>query len=727
MKQEKENILIVDDTPANIHVLGAMLQPYYEVSVAVNGEMAMESVFSESPPDLILLDVMMPEMDGYEVCKKIKEDERSKEIPVVFVTAKSEEKDEIIGFQTGAVDFIRKPVCESIALARIKMHLELKRNREILKNKADRKTKEASLSKNKLKDAEFESVRNMSFFKGLFMNSPLAIELIDTKSGTITVNKGFKNLFGLKDGEIESLEESLIIVPEDKRGDHFNMIQSAMKGTAVNYETVRIHREGYGIDVSALCYPVKHDNEIEGIFIIYEDISGRKRFEEELRHQAFHDALTGIPNRVLLMERLNMALERSRRFESFNFAVLVIDLDKFKGVNDSLGHYAGDKLLIKIASRIKSCLRSVDTVARLGGDEFAILIENVESDQEVKAIAERIEIKAGEPVNIDGIEVRTGASIGIVLETETYTSSQDIIRDADHAMYHAKECGKSRYKIFNQSMHDKAVETIAIEGELRKAISNNELFLYYQPIVSVLDGKLTGFESLVRWCHPEKGLMNPADFIPVAEENGLIIPMGIQIIKMACRQLREWKRRFPSFADITMSINISVKQFLSESFEETICDIVESHDLKPESINIELTETFLMEHSAKALTKLNILREKGFKLVIDDFGTGYSSLAYLRQFPIDHLKIDKSFISSLGDESQSTEIVKSILSLSNSLGLNVVAEGVEQKKQLDILEKLSCQNAQGFFFSKPMPERDADTFIEKYLESNEVCSGDVNI
>ncbi|MFK5953988.1 MAG: EAL domain-containing protein [Desulfobacterium sp.] len=721
----KERILIVDDTPANIDVLGAMLMDYYEINVAINGPMALEIAETELPPDLILLDIMMPGMDGYEVARQLKSNPVTKGIPIIFVTAKIEQEDEAFGFALGAVDYIRKPVSTSVTLARIKSQLELKQYRDNLTAMVEQKIAEVKSSKQLLRDTEDERIKiagdlkhseesaykNLVYFRELFMNSPNGIILVGTNRQIIRANQSFATLMGCTIEETTGTDVREAFIAMDCRKEWFQLIERAMEGETLSLEIQCYHKKGFNIPVAALTYPVTINNNVEGIFVLYENISQRKNYEDKLKHHAFHDALTGIPNRVLLMDRLNQAIELKRTIDGFNFSVFLLDLDRFKSINDSLGHQAGDTLLIAVTARIQFCLRPMDTIARLGGDEFAILLHNIQSPDQVVSIAERIRKSAETLFVIDGHEAHISASIGIVIDTELYETGEELIRDADLAMYHAKDAGKGCYKIFSPTMHDKAMESLALEKELRNAVENSGLELYYQPIINIESMELEGFEALIRWNHPCYGLVTPDQFIPLAEETGLIIPMGEWIIKSACQQLKQWKDESTQGQALTLSINVSIKQFLQENFVNFLFSAVSNQGLSPMDIKIELTESLLMAHTDSAVKKLQSLRERGFFLVLDDFGTGYSSLSYLQQFPIDTIKIDRSFISSLEVRKESVEIVKAIISMSKSLGMSVVAEGVEKEEQFKILAGLACDSAQGFLFAKPLDSDAASRFV----------------
>ncbi len=446
-----------------------------------------------------------------------------------------------------------------------------------------------------------------------------------------------------------------------------------------------------------------------------------KESREHFRHVAFHDTLTGLPNRSLLVDHLKSAIERVQNNPDHIFALVFLDLDRFKYINDSLGHIAGDQLLIAVARRLEGCLRPTDTVARLGGDEFAILLDNLDDYREAVMIAERAQQELTHPLNLGGHEVYTTASIGITLSTIGYEHPEDILRDADTAMYHAKEKGKARYELFDAAMHANAVARLQLENDLRRAVEREELLVYYQPIVSLEDERISGFEALVRWPHPERGFIPPVEFIYVAEETGLILELGRLVLREACRQLRAWQADFPD-RQLTMSVNLSSRQFSQSNLIEQIEQILKETGLQPRSLKLEITESVVMENAGVASSMLTRLRELGVQLSIDDFGTGYSSLSYLHRFPVNTLKIDRSFISRLGAGDENTEIVRTILTLANNLGMDVVAEGVETQKQLMLLKEMHCAYGQGYYFAKPVAHDDARQILQAEARKDDLCS-----
>jgi diguanylate cyclase (GGDEF)-like protein/PAS domain S-box-containing protein len=430
---------------------------------------------------------------------------------------------------------------------------------------------------------------------------------------------------------------------------------------------------------------------------VLSDITDQKVLEEQLKHQAFHDPLTGLANRALFVDRVKHALERAVR-ESTRVAVLFFDLDDFKTINDSLGHNSGDELLVAVASRLSDCLRPGDTFARFGGDEFAIFLEDT-SLSSATSVAYRLIDGLGEPFVLGKREVMVHASIGIEFAEAHETTAGELLRNADVAMYVAKGKGKARYELFDPSMHTAALRRLEIKSELKHAIEDNRFVLHYQPIVSLKESSLLGIEALIRWNHPRRGLIAPVEFIPLAEESGLIVPLGRWVLLEACRQARDWPITDP---EISLSVNVSPRQFQHPGLVEDVANALWDSGIDPSILTIEITESVLIHDTEAAIEKLGRLKDFGVRIAVDDFGTGFSSLGYLQRFPIDILKIDKSFIEGVGSGTEEEAIAHAIIKLGGSLGLEVVAEGIEELDQVDALQSLRCERGQGFYFSKPV-------------------------
>lgn len=433
--------------------------------------------------------------------------------------------------------------------------------------------------------------------------------------------------------------------------------------------------------------------------------------KEHFRHAAFHDSLTDLPNRSLFSDYLKLAIERSKRQSDYLFAVLFLDLDRFKYINDSLGHSFGDQLIVELARRLQSSLRQVDTVSRFGGDEFAILLDGISDPSDAIRVAEKIQQELLRPFELGGHEAYTSASIGIALSSAGYDQPDYILRDADTAMYRAKDAGKACYELFDLEMHSRAVIRMRLENDLRRALERDEFCLYYQPIMSVETSRLSGFEALVRWQHPERGLVAPSEFIPVAEETGLIVPLGSWILENACRQMQDWHTLHPANRALTMNVNLSSKQLIQSGLVQEVKEILEKTQLPARSLKLEITESVVMENAELATTMLKQLSDLNVHLCIDDFGTGYSSLSYLHRFPVDTLKIDRSFVNRIEEKDENVEIVRTIATLARNLGMEVVAEGVESEDQLACLKALKCEYAQGYLFSRPLTADRASAFI----------------
>jgi len=442
------------------------------------------------------------------------------------------------------------------------------------------------------------------------------------------------------------------------------------------------------------------------------DITERKLAEEQLLHDAFHDTLTALPNRALFIDLLARSLGRAQRRADYRFAVLFIDLDRFKVINDSLGHSVGDELLQALTRRIERCVRPGDTVARLGGDEFTILLDDIGSSSDATRVADRIQHELSQPFTLRGHEVFTSASIGIALSATGYDRAEDLLRDADIAMYRAKALGKARYEVFDTAMHARAKALLELETDLRRAIERGEFLLQYQPVVSLASGLIVGFEGLIRWQHPQRGLIGPSSFIPMAEETGLIIPIGRWVLREACRQAQEWQVRFPAMGNLTISVNLSGKQFAQARLVEDVDQALKESGLDAHRLRLEITESAVMEDAPSAMAMIDQLRALNVKVDIDDFGTGYSSLSYLQRFEIDNLKIDRSFVSAIGnDRGENAEIVRTIVTLARHLGMDAVAEGVETPDQLALLRELGCQRVQGFLFAAPVEGGEAERLL----------------
>lgn len=552
-------------------------------------------------------------------------------------------------------------------------------------------------------------------FRSAFDNAPIGIALVSSTGNWLKVNHALSDMLGYSTEEFLETDFQSMTYAADL-GDALVKIHELLSEqiTSCQLEQRFIHKDGHPVWTSWSASPVEQI-ESESRHLIFQilDITDKKLAEKKLQYEATHDSLTDLPNRALFMSRLESAVETARRNPSYEVTVLFIDLDRFKLVNDSLGHYIGDQLLVGIAERLKECLRPSDLVARLGGDEFVILVEGKGEGEDAVKIAERVQEKFGDPFDLGGNEVYSSASIGILKLGEKHFSAEDMMRDADTAMYHAKKTGKGRHEIFDPKMHEVAKEALELETDMRRAVDNDEFTVFYQPIYSLATEETIGFEALARWNHETRGYIPPNDFIPIAEELGLIHELGEQILFKACTQMSSLIRESGGDSPLILSVNISCLQFSNPDFVESVKGVLADTGFPPDMLKLEITESVFLEHRENAVRMLSELRTLGIEIDIDDFGTGYSNLNYLTQLPISTLKIDRSFIDSMELEGRNLEIVQTIIALASSLGIKVIAEGVENKEQLQKLRSLNCGGAQGFYFSRPMNFESVREFIKK--------------
>jgi diguanylate cyclase (GGDEF)-like protein/PAS domain S-box-containing protein len=566
-----------------------------------------------------------------------------------------------------------------------------------------------------------ERIESEKRFHQAFNNAPIGMALVSLEGQWLQVNLSLCTILGYSEEELLLIHYQDVAHPQELK--EFNReINQLLAGqmSSCQIETRYLHKQGHELCV-LVGVSLLNDAETAHSQMIFQiqDITDRKRAEERLLYDAYHDALTGLPNRACFVEFLKASLKKASQDEASRFAILFLDLDRFKIINDSIGHICGDHLLIGIAERLKQCIRPVDQIARLGGDEFTILIQGVTDLKEVTDIAERIQEEVAQPFDLSGYETLTTASIGIAIYSAEYEQPEDLLRDADTAMYEAKSLGKAQYVIFDRGMHIHAMNLLQLETDLRHAFERKEFAVQYQPIVTLESGRLQGFEALVRWYHPERGLIAPEKFIAVAEETGLIVPLGKWVLEEACKQLKIWEQQFPTSTNLVMSVNLSSKQFAHSNLFETIIHILETAQLDPRKLKLEITESVVMENIEVASKMLERLRQRGIELSIDDFGTGYSSLSYLHRLPIDTLKIDRSFVSRMNENNENKEIVRTIILLAKNLGMEVIAEGVETKEQVKILNELQCSYGQGFFFSRPVNGEMATELLRRALLMNQ--------
>ncbi|HYP20916.1 MAG TPA: EAL domain-containing protein [Chloroflexia bacterium] len=547
-----------------------------------------------------------------------------------------------------------------------------------------------------------------SRFRAVFEDAIDSIFVMDSKGGFVDVNPAACQLAARSEEELTGMN-ILELVPPSRVGDIEQLTRIFSEHSAVKGEFQIMRPGGDVIDVEF----TSKANFLPGYHLaVFSDITEQKLLREQLSHQAFHDALTDLPNRTLFMDRLSQALARSTRHQS-SLAVIFLDLDDFKVINDSLGHRAGDALLIQVGKRLQNCVRLGDSVARLGGDEFTVLLEDT-SIEDATATAQRIATQLSAPFYVEGCEVFVTSSTGIALSTAGHDGPDDLLRNADVAMYEAKNKGKNRYTVFDPSMNARAWERLQMEIDLRRALERNELTLYYQLVVDLASGTVRELEALVRWMHPQRGIVSPGDFIPIAEETGLILPIGQWVLEEACRQVKRWQDALPPGQTLRISVNLSPKQFKHSALADDIVRALRQTGLDPRSLKLEITETAAMEDAEATIATLQQLKALGIQLAIDDFGTGYSALSYLKRFPVDTLKLDSSFVEGLGRDAENTAIVRAILAFAKALNLTVTAEGIETPEQLQHLLDLECDCGQGYHFGRPVSAEALDMMFNAH-------------
>lgn len=612
---ESATIFVVDDNPVNLQLLFKFLKGSgFKVLIAKNGKAALEKL-ENTTPDLILLDVAMPEISGFEVCRRLKANPKTQEIPIVFITALTDIENKIYGLTLGAVDFICKPFQHEEILSRVRLHLKLSYLTKSLQEKNIRLSEEISAR---------ESAQN----------------------------------------QLKQLNQQL----ERRVQERTQELQQALQKLQVQ--------------------------------------------ERQLKYEATHDMLTRLPNRMWLMQQLTRILQSDNHD---CHAVFLLDLDRFKKINDCFGHLAGDALLKKVSRRLEQTLKKSGTIARFGGDEFVILLPGIHSIEKLESTAQLLLEKLRHPFLVHNYFVTVGASIGIVASTAEYDDSTALLRDVDVALYRAKSAGKGRYVTLSSEMQSQALELLRIEADLRRAIERAEFCLHYQPIIALDTQQLVGFEALIRWQHPQQGLLFPGKFIAIAEDTGLIHQIDLSALKLAGEQFKQWQEQFNLDPSFTINVNFSTVQLQHlQSLEEFDWNLY-LNEFSSSGLKLEITESGFLETTSTGLEILKRIAAKGVRLCIDDFGTGYSSLSRLHTFPVHTLKIDRAFVSRLDSGTEGTAIVQTILALAGNLGMDVVAEGIETIEQLEKLKKLNCNFGQGYLIAKPLDSQKATEFLSNYF------------
>jgi diguanylate cyclase (GGDEF)-like protein/PAS domain S-box-containing protein len=681
------HILHLEDDPLDMELVRSKLAEA-EIDcelLRVQDRTAFVAALEEGDFDLILADHSLPGFDGLSALNVARELEPA--VPFIFVSGTLGEDAAIESLKSGATDYVLKHRLERLVPA----------VRRAVREAGERAKRER---------AEEERAR----LAAIVEHSEDAI-LAKTLDGTITSwNAGAQRLFGYAAGEIVG-QPIYVLVPPDRREEEIEILEKIKRAEIVEpFETLRVAKDGQLIDVLLTVSPIKDSmGNTVGASASARDISERKRAEELLQYQAFHDILTDLPNRQLFTDRLKHALDRTRR-HGHKVAVLFLDLDNFKVINDSLGHEVGDRLLVAVGERLRRCLRPEDSLARFGGDEFIILLEDIDTPKDFTRVIERIVEALESPFTIARQEIFATISIGVAVGTADHPKTpEDLVRDADTAMYRAKEESTS-YRVFDPVMYEQTLARMELERELRLAIDAKEFIVLYQPIVDLQAQTTWGVEALVRWRHRTRGVLAPAKFVPIVEETGLIGPVGEQVLEEACRQAKEWQGEYPHSLPLVVAVNVSAKQLQRPNLVKVVEEILRKTRLEAGCLSLDITETAYIGITEDPTDILNSLKRVGVRVAIDDFGVGHSSLSYLKRLPADMLKIDKFLIKEL---EQDTAIVRTVVELAHILGMKVVAEGVENERQATLLREMGCDLGQGYHFAEPLPPEDMLRFLMK--------------
>lgn len=715
---DKVNILIVDDRPENLLALEAIIERSdYNIIKAYSGEEALVHLLKYECA-VILMDVQMPRVDGFETAKIIKARERTKNIPIIFITANNLDSKHIFtGYSVGAIDYILKPFDPFILKSKIEIFVEMhKINKKYIQQARilTEKTNELEVTNKELSNMTVELCESEALASVISDTSIDSMIVMDSQGKILKVNPAFEKMFLYKNDEIIS-KRIFLLFPEEKSREYINTIMDAISGLEdfiVNphlkeISVMRKDGESFFADIQ---FGKKYINNKCIVACTIHDVTKKKKDKELITHMAYHDGLTNLPNRRLFNDQLNLGLKKAKE-QNTPLAIMYLDIDRFKFINDSLGHLIGDKLLQEISNRLKEYVRPQDLVARIGGDEFNIILPNTNREKAIE-LAESILEGFNAPFLIDNYELNTTTSIGVSIFPYDGEDSIVLMKNADAALYRAKEQGKNIVKIYHSGMNINTYKSFILQNELRKAIEQDELTLYFQPRIDLVTGSIHSAEVLLRWNHPDWGVILPSEFIPLAEETGQIVAMGEWVLKSACEQIKTWKKK--GFPPIRLAVNFSPRQFLHKDLMVKIRQILHETSVQPEMLEIEITESTLIENEERVIKVLNEIRDLGIIISIDDFGTGYSSLSYLKKLPIHTLKIDKSFIHDLSKNSpDSIGIISAILLIGNVFNLTVIAEGVETEEQKDILLRKNCKEIQGYLTCPPIPVKEFEQFILK--------------
>ena len=686
----------------------ALEQAGFEVAEAGDGEEGL-CLFRERAPDLVLLDIEMPKLDGFNVCEEIRQSDQGARTPVLMITGLDDLDSIRRAYEAGATDFASKPVNWLVICQRVRYMLRMNEAFDDLR-----------CSQARLADAQ--RIARLGNWE------------LDLGAGGFTASEELLRLYGLESCDEEvTLDVILSRVHPDDRGLVRNALErSREEATALSLDHRVNLPDGAVHTLHLQADPILDESgNLRALSGTAQDITERIRAEEEIRFLAYHDSLTRLGNRRLFTERLRFSLAHARRHREI-VAVMFLDLDHFKRINDTLGHSVGDLFLQRVAGRLKNCVRDSDcvsravgngtdaTISRFGGDEFMVALSNIQNVEELRQVASRILDTMAGPFNVEGRDVVVTASLGIAVSPQDGEDVDSLIRNADAAMYEAKRQGRGVYQFYKLAMNDAVNRDLQLESDLRKAFDRGELLLHYQPKVELVSGRVVGFEALVRWQHPELGMIPPNDFVPLAEQAGLIAPLGEFVLRTACAQARAWREM--GFPPLRISVNLSAHQFRNEGLADTVVQILQETPLSPRSLDIEITESAMMRSKDVTISVLQKLKGIGVTVSLDDFGTGYSSLSYLKGFPIDTVKIDRAFVRDLTTDPDDAAITAAIISMAKSLSLRVVAEGVETEEQLAFLREHGCDEMQGFLFSPPMPADEATEFLREIPPMNSTIS-----
>jgi diguanylate cyclase (GGDEF)-like protein/PAS domain S-box-containing protein len=690
-RPDKPLILIVDDVPANLHVLATALRNDYRIKTALDGATALQIAGrATDAPDLILLDVMMPRMSGHQVLARLRELPQTCHIPVVFVTADTSEGRELKGLTLGAMDFLAKPVDIPVLHARVSNLLE-----------------QRSLQ-NQLRRSDLK-------LRAMLDSSIQFIGLLDTSGRVLHLNRQINELLGTP---LESTvgqpfwEIAMWAQSERQRRDVREAVQRAAAGLASRFDTIHSRADGEGLILDFSIRPVfGADGAVEFLLPEASDVTRQKAAEEQIRHLANNDPLTDLPNRTLLGDRVNQAIRSAERSKE-PFALIFLDLDRFKHINDTLGHGVGDKMLKEIGKRLVASVRLPDTVARIGGDEFMLLLPDTTASG-ASVVAHKLLANVARTCTIDSHELAVTPSIGIAMYPDDGCEFSVLSKHADIAMYRAKSGGRNTFNFYTREMHERSSRLLKMEALLRQAVARDELSLHYQPQIDLQSGECVGVEALLRWTNAELGHVSPAEFIPLAEETGLILSIGQWVLHTAARQARVWLDG--GLPMRLMAVNVSSVQLHRPDFARSVVECLEEVGLPADHLELELTETAAFSNAEPALLMLERLRDCGVRISIDDFGTGYSSLSYLKRIHIDKLKIDQSFVHDLGTNSGDETLVETMIHMARTLKLKIVAEGVETLEQLEYLREHRCDEVQGYYFSKPLPAAELHSWVTDWV------------